>query len=399
MLSELLELSSRAKEEGTAYAKKRFMYPQVSRHLGERVFLALVGPRGVGKTIMLKQLHSEADASFYLSLDTEKLEKGLFETAKELSDKGVKTLLIDEAHHYPGVDRELKKMHDFLPLGVVLTSSSALSLHESAFDLSRRVRLIHTPPFSFREFVFFEKSENLPPLPFAALLSRDESRKYYGRVIHAERLFDSYLQGRNYAFTIGKTDFIPLFRNILETIINNDLLLAGRASPEEALEMKKMLEFIGKSPAEGISYSAVARNLGITKYKSEKYAALLEDAFVLKRVFAKGSNVNKEPKILLSLPYRLLYKAYDDCVGALREDFFVEAVNGAGYDVNYLKSKRGEKTPDYVCGSAVFEIGGAGKTPAQFKGFAAKEKIILTHPGALDKLKRPLFFAGMLGNP
>lgn len=396
MRPEMLELNARARDEGKSYRKKRLLYPKITEHLAERIFLALIGPRGAGKTVILKQLLSEIESSFYISLDTEKPEEGLFAAAKELSERGLKLLLLDEVHYYPGFEHELKKIYDFLGLNVVFTSSSAISLHESSYDLSRRVRIIRVPPFSLREFVLFEKGEELPALPFEGLLSLERAREYYGKVIHVESLFDAYLRGRNYPFTLGKTDFLPLFRNILETLINNDILLSGRATPEESLEIRKMLGFVGNAPAEDISYSSIAKNLGTTRYKAEKYVDLMEKAFVLRRVFPKGSNVLKEPKILLSLPYRLLYRSYADCIGAIREDFFAESMGNLGIEFNYLKSKRGEKIPDYVADRVVFEIGGPSKGASQFKGFSAEKKIILTHPGTMDGMRRPLFLVGML---
>jgi len=397
MQQEMIDLSAGAKEEGKLYTKKRFIYPFIRQHATERVFIALIGPRGAGKTIMLKQLLSETESAFYVSLDAGKPEEGLFALAKDLSGRGIKLLLLDEVHGYPGFEKELKKISDFLPsINVIFTSSSALSLHKASVDLSRRVRIIYSPPFSLRELIFFENGEELPPLSLKGLLEEKTAREYYGKSIHAESMFEPYLKGRNYPFTLGKTDFMPLFRSMLETIINNDLVQKEGVSQEDAMDIRRMLSFIGKSSAEGISYSSIAANCGITKYKSEKYVSLLEKAFVLRAVMPKGTNVMKEPKILFAPPYRLLYKNYEDCFGALREDFFADAMANIGLVPKYLKSVRGEKVPDYVVDDIVFEIGGVSKSVSQFKGFDTHKKILLTQPGALDDVRRPLFMIGML---
>ena len=396
MEPELLELSARAKEEGKTYQKRRFMYPEIKQHLPQRIFLALVGPRGAGKTILLKQILSEVDASFYLSLDTQKPENGIFSFAKEAAEQGIKLLLLDEVHAYQGFEMEIKKIFDFLDINIVFTSSSSISLHESSYDLSRRVRLINVPPFSFREFLFFEKGGMVAPLSFEGLLDESTAREYYGKVMHSEALFEQYLQFKNYPFATGKTDLAPVFRTMLETIINKDIVLAGRATAQEAMEIRKLISFIGNSPVENMSYTTIAKNIGITRYKTEKYTELLEKAFVLKCIMPKGSNVMKEPKILLALPYRLLYKNYRDCTGAIREDFFTDSMKYLGFEFNYLKSQRGKKTPDYALNNTVIEVGGTSKNPTQFKGFPSKKNIILTHPGKIDALHRPLFMAGML---
>jgi len=396
MKNEILELNSNAKEEGKNYSKKRFAYNQIKRHLEERIFIALIGPRGVGKTIILKQILSETDSSFYISLDTQRLENSIFETAKELSEKGIKLLLLDEVHTYPNFEKDLKKTHDFLGINIIFTSSSAISLQESSYDLSRRVRIIKIPPFSLRELALFENNEEIKAIKLEEIENVKTAKEIYGKTIHLEKLFERYLQGKNYPFTLGKTDFLPLFSSILDTIIQKDLLLTGRATPEETIEIEKMLKFIGTSRAEDINHTSLAKNLGITKYKIEKYCKLLEKAFVLKQIYPRGTNVLKEPKILLSLPYRLLYKKYEDCIGALREDFFTDELANQGIEFFYLKSKRGEKVPDYLVNETVFEIGGASKGTSQFKGITAENKIILTQPGQLTNEKRPLYLIGLI---
>lgn len=396
MEPELLELSAKARDEDKKYPKKRFIYSKITQFLPEPPSLALIGPRGTGKTVILKQLLSERESSFYLSLDTQKPAGGLFSFAKEAEEKGIRLLLLDEVHTYPNFEMELKKIHDFLDLKLVFTSSSSLSLHESAYDLSRRVRSIQIAPFSFREFLFFEKEELLPAISFGDLIEENMAKNYYGKVIHAEALFEKYLKGRNYPFTLGQEDANPLFRNILETIINKDLILTGQATPSEGMDIRRLIAFMGASTAEGINYSSLSKNIGITKYKSEKYSELLEKAFLIKRIMPEGSNVLKEPKILFTIPYRLLYKNYKECVGAIREDFFTDSMKFNGFGITYLKSSRGEKTPDYAIGKTIFEIGGASKKASQFKGFSAEKKIILSQPGKIDKLHRPLFFVGML---
>ena len=396
MEQELIELNNEAKEEGKKYTKKRFIYPKITAGLGEREHAALVGPRGAGKTILLKQLLADNERAFYVSLDTSRLESGLFKLAKELYDSGTKLLLIDEIHGYPGYDVELKKIYDFLGIKVVLTSSSALILHELAADLSRRMRIISIRPFSFREYMFFQKNEQLEPLRFELIFDENASRDYYGRTLQAEPSFSEYLQGRNYPLALDRQNFLPLFRSMLETVINKDLIRTGEITHDETLHIARLVAFLGKSHPEDMSYTSIAKNIGISRYKAEKYVGLLEKAFVLHRVPPEGHGVMKEPKVLMALPYRLLYRSYDECIGALREDFFVDSAVQLGFDLAYLKTNRGEKTPDYAVGDAVFEIGGPGKGHSQFKGFKMKRKVILTQPGMLDSIRRPLFFMGLL---
>lgn len=393
---EMQEFSERAKADGTRFPKKRFIFPQIAKYAQERIFVALVGPRGAGKSVLLRQLHHASEDSFYISLDTQK-PASLFNIAKELESRKISLLLLDEIHAYPDYGMELKKIYDFLPdIHVVFTSSSAISLHDASYDLSRRVRRLPVCPFSFREFLYFERDQEVPALIWEHLLDKERCRAYYGKVIHAESLFEAYLSGRNYPFTLGQSNDKRLFKEMLDTVIEKDLVVPSRLTLSESFEARNMLTFIGRSPAEDISYTSIAKNIGITPHKAQKYAALLEKAYLLRIVMPKGTNLSKEPKILLTLPYRLLYKNYEDCIGALREDFFVDAASRLEAGLDYLKGVRGEKTPDYLLNGVVCEIGGVSKSRRQFKGYSARRKLIFTQPGTLDETRRPLFFAGML---
>jgi len=396
MNSELLEINEKAFNTSTDYPKKRFVFEKIKKNLKEKIFIGLLGPRGSGKTVLLKQLLKEIENPFYVSLDATPLDSTIYSLAEELQEKGIKNFLIDEIQFYPEFEKELKKIYDFLSIKIIFTGSEAIKVEKSSHDLSRRLKIIQVSPFSFREFILFEKNEEAEKISFEQILDEEYSRDYYGKTIKFERLFDDFLKGRTYPFTSGKADFKDIFSNILNRIISNDLLKSGLINTSEAVEIKKVIKFIGNSPAEDISYSSISKNLGITKFKAEKYVELLERSFILTVVFPRGTNVLKEPKILFTIPYRLIYKKFDDCIGALREDFFAQTMRFSGKEFFYLKTNRGKKTPDYLIDSVLIEIGGAKKGINQFKGFKAKEKIILTHPGKIDKNKRPLYFIGMI---
>ena len=98
-----------------------------------------------------------------------------------------------------------------------------------------------------------------------------------------------------------------------------------------------------------------------------------------------GTNVLREPKVFVQLPYRLIYASFVDCIGALRENYFAMAVVQHGVEFMYLKSMRGKKAPDFLISLAgkdiVIEVGGKGKGRSQFKGVDYDQKIVLYHGG------------------
>ncbi|MBU4306136.1 MAG: AAA family ATPase [Candidatus Omnitrophica bacterium] len=392
-LGPLIELDRLAREDGKRYPKRRFLYNDLGIEHG-RHFTGIAGPRGAGKTILLKQIALNHPDTFYLSLDT--FSDDLFETVKDVHHiLKAKLFLLDEVHMRSGFEAGLKKIYDFLDVKVVFTSSMALALYQSAHDLSRRVILKTLYPFSLREYIFFRFDRQVTPVTIDDIVNGCFDRS----VMESGQVFSEYIRGGLMPFALNETSPQALLDNILQTVIYKDIARASKITMNELDIIRKLVSFVGKSAIDGINYSSLSRNLGITKYKAEQYTALLERAFILHRVMPQGTGVLKEPKIVMALPYRLLFRTYEECIGGLREDFFVEAARAAGFEISYLKSTRGEKIPDYVLRDKemfVFEIGGKGKGRQQFKGFKPGRKVILSDGYESEGIKRPLFLFGFL---
>jgi len=112
-INDLIELDQLARQEGQKYPKKRLLYKALQESTGKH-FTGIVGPRGAGKTILLKQLLVEQENTFYISLDTV-FERDLFDIANHLQQFfKIETLLLDEIHFQKDYDRYLKKIYDFL---------------------------------------------------------------------------------------------------------------------------------------------------------------------------------------------------------------------------------------------------------------------------------------------
>ncbi len=392
-ISQLIEFDRLAREDGRKYDKRRALYDDIARDVGVH-FIGIVGPRGVGKTIILKQLALANDKTFYISLDTAEVD--LFDLVKTLHETmGIKLFLLDEVHVYNRFEADLKKIYDLLKVRVIFTSSTALGMYESGYDLSRRVLLKTLYPFSLREYAHFKYGQE-----FSALTLRDiVQNNIPPDAMKAGEHFLPYIQGGLMPFALQEPQPLALLENILKTIILKDIPRIARLLTDEIDKIERLVRFIGLSGIDGINYSSAAQNVHITKYKAEQYITLLERAFVLHRIFPIGTNVMKEPKVVMALPYRLLYRPLDEAIGGLREDFFVEACRAFGKEVFYLKSMRGQKTPDYLIRDfedIIFEVGGKGKGRSQFKGMDAKRKIIFADGYDMTDIRRPLFLAGLI---
>jgi predicted AAA+ superfamily ATPase len=366
-LQKLVEMSELAKQFGGQSNRRRDLFPRLLAHR-DRTFPALLGPRGVGKTILLKQLHAASADSIYISVDTLDREVDLFEIIRQLSSEfRFKRFFLDEVHFLPTINQHLKMIFDTLSVEVTFTSSIALKLVESAYDLSRRVKLVSVPPFSYREFLSFNGYHVPAPLSWPELMRAEFGSEH----IAGGARFREYLRGKNYPLSLDVTDVLGTLRSVLQKIISSDIPVLQNVQVSELALIEKTFQFIARSPVSDIGPSSVSRNVGITNYKAQQYLKLLEQAFVVHQVYPNGTNVLREPKVLLTLPFRLLELDEARAIGGLREDFAVECLSRTGMAFTYLKSQRGAKTPDYLVSHGaetfVVEIGGAGKTSQQFK--------------------------------
>ena len=339
--------------------------------------------------------------SIYISSNTLNRRQSLFDAVMYLrSAFSIQVFFIDEIHYLEHAAGDLKKLFDFSDVQVFCTSSSSLRIQDSAYDLSRRVIVRKIPQCSFREYLYFIHGTQLPELSLRDLVDGNISREY----LLYSKDFERYLQGGGCLFLMDPGAHIRQFGSILSTICTRDIPAVKRGlSMEDLRKLEEVIDFIGRSPVEGINYSSISRNVGVTKYKAQQYISLLEAAFLVTCVFPEGTNVLKEPKVFMELPYRLLYRSYQDCIGSLREDFFASAMNQGGIAFQYLKSKRGEKTPDFIIQhndlSVVLEVGGKGRGRSQFKDVTYDKKIILYHSSddlRVSSGRMPLFLLGFL---
>lgn len=400
-LEKLIEMNSLARESSKKYPKKRFAYEEIKRLSQLGAFVGIAGVRGAGKTVLLRQLLQELPNSFYVSMDSMGQAQEIFELAKSLQENyKIKHLLIDEIHYCKNWQANLKKISDFLPIKIIFTSSSSVDIIGSKADLSRRVFVFSLPPFSFREYLYFRNGKEHEKQELEGIIA--DYKELYGKLYQYEPYFEEFCMGGSLPAMLGAQN-PQIIRSIADKAINIDLRAAGKLDAADIANIFAMLRFISRAGAEVCSYSAIAKNCGITKYKTAFYVGLLEQASILKVLLPYGTNVMKEPKIIFQLPFRACFSEgmeQERLFGALKEEFFIHHLeNAGGTQTNYLKSVRGEKLADYIVfhGSkkTVFEIGGAGKTAVQLKGVSARQKFLVLKPGDV-KRGIPLILFGFL---
>ena len=100
-IDRLLELHDLAKQECRKYDRRRFLFSEMTREKG-RHFTGIVGARGTGKTVLLRQYALDHKDAFYLSADTLGEEDDAWGLVRKLNERyGFRTFLLDEVHFLP----------------------------------------------------------------------------------------------------------------------------------------------------------------------------------------------------------------------------------------------------------------------------------------------------------
>ena len=400
-VEKILELSNLIKEEAKLLIQKRSVFEEILTH-SDKTFLGLCGPRGAGKTILLRQYLIHDNNSIYISLDSLASDFDLFEAVKNLSQSyNIKVFLLDEVHFNKHIDKHLKNIFDFLNVKIIFTSSVALKMFNSAQDLSRRVKLIKVPYFSLREFLYFKHNLIYKKISVEELL-RGEMKPDY---INCDIYLKEYFEGGVLPFALKVNDWKTALNNILKRVVTEDIPRVASITLEETELIFNAIKFIGMSAVDGINPTSLAKNLSVTHYKADQYLRILEQAFVVHRVMPEGTNVLKEPKILLNVPYRLLYSTYEQAIGGLREEYTVGMLLQLGVKINYIKNSRGKKMPDYIVELGVdldnerivIEVGGKSKNMNQLTKYRDDLKRFVFKEGPpYDQDRRPLSILGLL---
>ena len=396
VISKIIELDKLSRKLNEKFTYQRYLYSTLVND-DSKVFKAVLGPRGIGKTVLMQQICRIKENSIYFSADTIDSQLDLFEFVKILHTRyGYKYFFIDEIHMNQGHQKALKEIYDFLDISLFFTSSMSLSIIGSSIDLSRRVQLFELHLLSFKEYLEL-KGEKIEALTINDLINNNYSMK----LRRYENEFENYLKGGCLPYSVQVSDIIKQQQNILKTIIEKDIPAVYPVTSQDIYNLHKLVNFIATSGVDGINYSSISSNLSITKYKAQQYVSYLEVAYILNVSTPHGSNVTKEPKILLYLPNRLIFNTFDNIIGGLREDFATSMFRKLGMKYSYLKTTRGKKTPDFFFivnnKKIVCEIGGKNKGHNQFKELKDYDyKIIFKHGLNLKENDMPLFLLGLV---
>lgn len=340
----------------------RYMWDKI---LWTQQMVGLVGPRGVGKSTMVKQYilsQGQTDDWLYVSADHSYFSNhSLAELAQEFMMEGGKHLVIDEIHKYSGWSRELKQIYDGNPgLQIIFTGSSILDIYKGFADLSRRALIFEMQGMSFREFMALFHKIEMPLLDLEQLLKNPLPLT---PDFHPLPYFREYLKKGYYPFGI-KEGFDIRLQQVVNQTMEVDIPLYAGMNASTGQKLKKMLVLLSTLAPYKPNFSNLATELSVSKNDVPEYILYLEKAGMIGQLRDDTGGMRglgKVEKLYLDNP-NLMYALTNGNpnIGNIRETFFY---NQTRVSTDVIASK----VSDFRIGDKTFEIGGRNKGNEQLR--------------------------------
>ncbi len=350
----------------------RYLYNQIA---WEDRLIGITGARGTGKTTLIlqyiKNKYKNTNEAIYVSMDDFYFTRNrLFDFAEEFYLNGGRYLFIDEIHKYSTWSAEIKNLYDtFSDLKIVFSGSSALQLHKSEGDLSRRVAMYHLHELSFREYINLSKGLNLPYFSISEIIEKHQN--IIPEVIKVDSIiaeFKKYMEKGVYPFFIEtKGQFYDRLINTVNVIIETDLQTTDNINYQTTVKLRKIIALIADSVPFKINISELSRKSGLSRDVLLRLLDALDRANLintLRQTSSPTGHLTKPEKIYLNNTALLIALNTNSSfsVGTARETFFLNQLS-QNHIVTYPKQGDFLVNEKYL-----FEIGGKNKTQKQIAG-------------------------------
>ena len=285
------------------FAKTRAYLPlfkELAFNWAVRRSVILMGPRRVGKTVMLKQLIDQALAAgfpaqgiFFASVDTP-LYSGvpldrlisLFERQTGHDPKARRLIIFDEIQYLKDWESHLKVLTDRHPNTRFIASGSAAAALRLKSNESGAGRFtdFFLPPLTFAEFLDFRdlESELISPLPQGPTLRFQTSD-----VHRLNEAFIDYINFGGYPEAVLNSEIQQnieryLGRDIVDKVLLRDL--PSLYGIRDIQELNRLFTVIAYHSGQEISLDGLAKSSGVAKNTIGRYLEYLEAAFLIVRV-------------------------------------------------------------------------------------------------------------------
>lgn len=275
---------------GTRGLRPRRLLEVVRQRMAEEPVVILTGPRTVGKSTLLAELGRELDRPTF---DLDRPDARAAATADPgFVVSGPGPVLIDEFQHAPelldAIKAELNR--DTRPGRFVLTGSTRYTvLPQAAQSLTGRAHVLNVLPLSQGELhghrerfidLLWQDPDRLLTIAATRPATRDE---YVNRVLAGG--FPMILQRQT---TRARTSW---FADYVDLVLMRDVLDIARVRQREALP--RLLRQLAAQTGQLLNITKAGQAAGLESSTANRYATLLEAAFMVQRLPAWGETLGK----------------------------------------------------------------------------------------------------------
>lgn len=254
----------------------RLIQKQIEDSFFKGKVVVIYGARQVGKTTLVKQiLDKYGDKGLYLNCEILSVQQALAvaEPVKIKDYFGEKKLIVlDEAQKIFDIGSILKILIDTYPdLQIIATGSSSFDLaNKTSEPLTGRVNRFILYPFSLEEI---KQGKN-----WLEISPKIESLLRFG----------AYPE----IFFLSEEDAQNRLNEIASDYLYKDILIFEKIKKSSLLS--KLLQLLALQLGNEVSYSELAKNLGVNRLTVQKYMDILEKAFVIFTLRSFSRNLRKE---------------------------------------------------------------------------------------------------------
>ncbi len=334
--------------------------------------IALIGPRGVGKTTLLLQFLQQytIDEALYFTADDISIANfGIVAIVEEFYSLGGRVVVIDEVHMFKEWAGHIKNIYDFMPdLTIRVSGSSMLNILMQSHDLSRRMVVKELKKLSFKEYLEINNNMRLESYTFEEILTKSSNISFelvqqYPTLF---KQFKDYLQMGCYPYFTQSSDietYQSSIFNSIEKIIYEDIPSTNKIKFENLIVFKKLMyKLIEARVPFQVKIDSLAKELGISEPTLYTYLEILNKTGIFNPIYKFSSKQTKKPAKLFFKNTNILYALSSSLhipieIGTVRETYFVNCFNNAYYsDIG-----------DFKVNNYIFEIGSKNKTFSQVK--------------------------------
>ncbi len=335
------------------YSKERFFIDEIKENLDKRFITIISGLRRTGKTVLLFQainyLIQEKKVNreniLYFTFDEEKvrLDDLLMEYEKQtgISWKENRVFLfLDEIQKLKDFQNQIKVYYDLYPeLKFIISGSTSMFIKKKTTEsLAGRVKIIHLPPLSFKEYLFFTDSKEIlekPKMYHKEIMK--EFEKYW---------FRQFIEIINFS----NEEIKDYLKSLVKKIIYEDIPVIYNINEPDILV--KIVKYLSNYPGALINFEKMSDIFDIDRKTLSKYFQALNYSYLIKILYNFSKNLIKTEKKLKKayLSSTSFVIAYNDFImhdewrkNLIAENFVISIKN---YD--FFWRENNQKEVDFV---------------------------------------------------